>query len=124
MPQEPFLPRFWHFLRVVVILDLAIAALVAAACLLLGWHTLREFGDALVYASIGAWLVGAASVIRSFGMSRGADYQYAQSVGASTIDENVRQAMKESKESYGFLWLMATVGLVLFLCGVLVAQSL
>ncbi len=124
MPQEGLLTRFLHFLRVVVIVDLGIAAFVVAAGLLLGWRTLREFGDGLIYAGVGAWLVGLASVISSLGLSRSFDYQYAQSVGVHSIDENVREAMKESKESYSFLWLMGTVGIILLFVGVLLAQSL
>ncbi len=122
MPKEGLLIRLWHFSRTVVIVDLGIVAFVAAVGLLLGWRSPSEFGDGLIYAGIGAWLVGVASVIRSLGMSRGADYQYAQSVGVHTIDANVREAMKESKESYAFLWLMATVGLVAFIAGGIITQ--
>lgn len=121
MPKESLLIRLWHLLRTVVIVDLGIAALVVAAGLLLGWSSPSEFGQGLLYAGIGAWLVGAASVITSLGLSRGADYQYAQSVGTRSIDENVRQAMKESKESYSFLWVMAVVGAVAFLTGGFIA---
>ncbi len=119
MPKESLSFRLWFFLRTALLIDLAVAALVLVVGLLLGWRSPREFGEVLLLASIGAWLVGAASVIRSLGMSRGADYQYSQSVGVRSIDENVRQAMQESKESYGFLWLMALVGVVAFLAGII-----
>lgn len=122
MPKERLSIRLWHFLRTVVIVDLGMAAFVAAVGLLLGWHSPREFGEGLIYAGVGACLVGAASVITSLGLSRGADYQLAQSVGVHSIDENVREAMKESKESYSFLWLMATVAVVAFLAGGVITQ--
>lgn len=122
MPKEGLLVRLWHFLRTAVIVDLGIVAFVAAVGLLLGWRSPREFGEGLIYAGISAWLVGVASVITSLGMSRAADFQYAQSVGVRSIDENVREAMKESKESYSFLFLMATVGAIAFLVGGVITQ--
>ncbi len=117
MPREPLSIRLWHFLRSVGVIEMLIVAIVGAVGLLLGWRSPREYGEGLIYAGIGAFILGAASVISSLGMSRSADYQYAKSVGANSIDQNVRQAMKESKESYGFLCLMATVGLIAAVAG-------
>jgi hydrogenase/urease accessory protein HupE len=122
MPKEGWSIRLWHFLRTAIIVELGIAAFVAAVGLLLGWRSPREFGEGLIYAGIGACLLGAASVLRSLGMSRGAEYQYGQSVGFRSIDENVREAMKESKESYSFLLLMAIVGVVAFLAGGIITE--
>ncbi len=122
MQKQAWFASFLHLFRTVSVVVLGIAALVAAVCLLIGWHTVRQFGQGLTYAGIAAWLFGLASVITSLGLTRGADYQYAQSVGVRSMDENVREAMKESKESYGFLWLMVTVGAILLAIGLLIAQ--
>ncbi len=124
MQKQARLAVLLHFLRTVSIVVLGAAALVAAVCLLIGWHTLYQFGEGMIYAGIGAWLVGLASVITSLGLTRGADYQIAQSVGTRSIDENIREAMKESKESYSFLWMMATIGAILLVIGLIVVRSL
>lgn len=120
--KEPFLMRVLYFFRTVFLIDLALFAVVALVCLLVGWHTLPQYGQGLIWGSMLAFLAGASSVITSLGLSRSPDYQYAQSVGQDRMSENVRQAMKEGHESYGFLVLMATVGVVAFAVGALLVS--
>lgn len=121
--KESFLMRVVHFLRTVFLIDLVLFAVVAIVCLLVGWHTLPQYGQGLIWGSMLAFLAGASSVITSLGLSRSPDYQYAQSVGLDRMSENVRQAMKEGRESYAFLVLAATVGVVAFAVGALLQTA-
>ncbi len=122
MNKEGFGRRVYYFLRSVALLDLAIFVLVGILVLLLGWRTIREYGVGLTYAAVAALLVGLGSVIQSLGLSRSGEYQYAESVGANKLDENVRQAFRQSQASYGFFRLMACVALVAFVVGLLLAS--
>lgn len=116
--KEPFLRRALYFFRTVILIDLALFAAVAFISLILGWHTLAQYGQGVIWGSLLAFLVGASSVITSQGLSRSPSYQYAQSVGLDKMSENVRQVMKEGRESNSFLLLMASVGVVAFVVGI------
>ena len=120
--KEPLLKRALYFLRTVILIDLALFAAVAFISVIVGWHTLAQYGQGMIWGSLLAFLVGASSVITSMGLSKSPDYQYAQSVGQDKMSENVRQAMKEGHASYGFLLLMACVGVVAFAAGVLLVS--
>ena len=120
--KEPFPKRVLYFLRTVVLIDLVLFAAVAVVSLVVGGHTLAQYGQGVIWGSLLAFLAGASSVITSMGLSKSPDYQYAQSVGQGKMSENVRQAMKEGRESYGFLLLMASVGVVAFVVGVLLVS--
>lgn len=120
--EEPFLKRALYFLRTVILIDLALFAVVALVSLFVGWHTLVQYGQGVIWGSLLAFLVGASSVVTGMGLSKSPDYQYAQSVGQDKMSENVRQAMKEGHASYGFLLLMTCVGAVAFLVGVLLVS--
>ncbi|MGE5265068.1 MAG: hypothetical protein ACM3S0_16935 [Acidobacteriota bacterium] len=120
--KEPFLKRALYFLRTVILIDLLLFAAVAFISVIVGWHTLAQYGQGVVWGSLLAFLVGASSVVTSQGLSRSPSYQYAQSVGLDKMSENVRQAMKEGRESNSFLLLMASVGAVAFVVGVLLAS--
>ena len=120
--KEPLLMRVLHFFRTVFLIDLTLFAVVAMLCLVVGWHTLPQYGQGLIWGSMLAFLAGASSVITGMGLSRSPDYQYAQSVGLDRMSENVRQAMKEGRESYAFLVLAATVGVVAFAVGALLVS--
>jgi hypothetical protein len=119
MPREPFRKRLFYFLRTVILIDLVLFAIAAFVCLLLGWHSMPQYGQSLIWGSMLAFLLGASGVITSLGLGKSPDYQYAQSVGQAKMSENARRAVNEGQASYGFLLLMATVGLIAFAAGVL-----
>ncbi len=122
MHQESLLIRFLYFLRAVALVDVGILILVGLVGLLASWRTPGQFGPGLVLAGLAACLIGASSVIRSLGLDRNAEYQYAQSVGTHSMADNVRRAFKESRESYAFLAVMLTAGVIAFGVGALLGS--
>ena len=109
-----------RFLRTVVLIDLGIFAVVGVACWLGGWRTVYQYGDGLSLAGAAAILIGLSSLVGGWGITRSFDYQYAQSVSQQGIAGRTQQVMKDIAQSYRFLILMSSAGVVSIAAGALI----
>jgi hypothetical protein len=120
MEKQGVLTGILRFLRTVVLIDLGILAAVGLVCLLGGWHTAYQYGGGLSLAGAVAIVIGLSSVVGGWGITRGGDYQYAQSVSEQDIQGRAQQAIEDIAQSYRFQILMTAVGVVSIAVGALI----
>jgi hypothetical protein len=109
-----------RFLRTVVLIDLGIFAVVGVVCWLGGWRTAYQYGNGLSLAGAAAIVIGLTSVVGGWGITRGSDYQYAQSVSEQDIRGRAQQAIEDVAQSFRFQIRMTAVGVVSIAAGALI----
>jgi hypothetical protein len=120
MGKQGYLSAILRFLGAVALIDLGIFALVGLGCWLGGWRTASQYGTGLVWAGIGAMVLGVLSIVGNWGLTRSPTYQYGLSVGVQNIYERTQQAIKDAAQGYGFFILMAVAGVVSVATGSLI----
>ena len=109
-----------RYLRDVALIDLSILGIVGLICWFGGWRTVYDYGNGLIWAGVAAFLLGFASLLGGWKMTRSVDYQYAQTMGQDDISQRTRRDLKDLAQSYGFLIRMGVVGIVSIAIGELV----
>jgi hypothetical protein len=120
MGKQGILTGILRFLRTVVLIDLVIFAVVGVVCWLGGWRMAYQYGNGLSLAGAAAIVIGLSSLVGGWGITRGFDYQYAQSVSEQDIHGRTQQALRDIAQSYRFLILMTAVGVVSIAVGTLI----
>ena len=115
-----YLPAKWRLVRNAVLVDLVILVAVGLVCWLADWRTLLQFGQGLVWAGVGAMIVGVSSLTGFWSATRRYPYQHSESAGVQSIHERARQAVKDEAQNFGFLILMGVAGVVSILVGALI----
>ncbi len=112
----------WHFVRIVLLVDLLVFIVTALVCWWIGWRTPDELGLGFMLGGFLAILLGGASLAGSVQVSRNPMYRYFQSVFPNSLPERTKQNLLDLNESSGFLILMGTAGLLAILVGWLVQE--
>lgn len=102
-PQKPLR----RFLRRLLLIDLVVFIGAGVFCWLVGWHTLYEYGTALIYAAGG--LIGLALFIYAgtFMQTGSFTYQYSMTIAPQDGHERARRTHQERGEGIRFLAAMA-----------------
>jgi hypothetical protein len=107
------LARLGRFLLRVLIVDAILAALTAGACWALGWHTLGQYGLALMGAGLFAFVLVGPSFFGSAMLLGNPTVWYVQSVMPGTPRQRLQALLAEPTEGVLSPALMTTAGLAL-----------
>ncbi|MDZ7843982.1 MAG: hypothetical protein U5K99_04165 [Anaerolineales bacterium] len=109
----------WMFLKPVLIIALGAALATGVVCWIIGWRTLSLYGTGLLIAGGAAVVVGALSTIGGWGSVRSFEYQFAKTAWEDDSGARLQNEVADTRESYRFLYLMSTTGLILISAGFL-----
>ena len=112
----------WRYIRKILLVDLLAFILTALVCWLGGWRTLNNFGTGLMIAGFGAIVLGGFSALGGLGVARDPTYRYIQSVMPNSLSERTRKDWNDMLDSFSFLILMASAGLLSMVGGWLVTM--
>jgi hypothetical protein len=99
------------------LIDLAVFILTALVCWFGGWRTIHQFGNSLMIAGFIAFLVGGVTGFGGTEIARNPTYRYIQSVMPNSLSERTRQDWMDMMDSFSFLILLVTAGLLLMAVG-------
>lgn len=108
------------FARTVAFGVVAVAALTAAACWLLGWHTLPQYGKVLLGAGLFVAMLGGIGFSSTSQLLGSPNYWYAQSVMPNSLFERWRMNMASRHESVDVTVVMIACGAVTMVGGLIV----
>ena len=107
-----------RFLRTVILIDAILTGVLGLIGLLLGWRTVMEYGNALIWT--GMILMFIAAFLGAGGLNaRAGDIAAYTLSGAGNMSENIRQVAESRRSSLGCLFLMLVTGLGLIAIGYL-----
>jgi hypothetical protein len=109
------LPSAWTVLK----LEALLAAAVLVICWLGGWRTGPEIANGFAWAGVAVIVFGVMSLVGNAGVTRTFAYQYSQSVGPLDIKDRVKAERRDRNESFAFMILAETVGILALLVGML-----
>lgn len=109
----------WVYLKPVLIIVLGAALATGVVCWIIGWRTLSLYGTGLLIAGGAAVVVGALSTIGGWGTVRTFEYQFAKTAWEEDSGARLQREVDDTRESYRFLVLMSTAGLILIIVGFL-----
>jgi hypothetical protein len=97
----------------------AIMGLAALGLYLAGARDTRQYGSVFGLLGLGAWAVGAMSVLGNWEATRSFAHQYPSSVSHGGSPERARQLMRDALGAYGFLIRCSLLGAILMGVGAL-----
>ena len=100
-----------QYITRVLIFELALAIIVAAV-LLLREQNLNSFGDWMFWAGLIIIVLGAASLLGGWGITRSGLYQLGLSVSDQDISTRTKTNLQEEQSNFSFLQLCAGVGIL------------
>ena len=110
---EPFTRRtVFEYLRDIVIIDAAILFFTILIGLVIGWRSLYQFAEGLVWGAAVVMLLGAAGPMGFWRQTRSLPYQYASTRTDEELFERIRRQHKEGERSYAFMYVFFFAGLV------------
>lgn len=112
-----------RFLWETALVDLGIALAVGVVCWFGGHRTWAAFGNGLIWAGVGAMILGGASVFASWGTTRNAGYLLGQSASGHGMGEGARRALREVDASYGFMFRTIAIGIAPIIVGSIISGS-
>lgn len=112
--------RVRAFARAVALGVLAIALLTAAVCWLIGWHTLPQYGKALLGAGLFVATLGGIGFSSTSQMLGSPNFWYAQSVMPNSMFERWRMNMTSMHESLDVTVVMLACGALTMVTGLVV----
>jgi hypothetical protein len=101
----------------VLLLELVILGFITLLSRYLGWNTIEEIASAIEFAGFIAIGIGLLSLAGFWESTRSFSYQYSLTVGQKDGWERVQQTLVDFAQTYGFLLLMLSVGLLNLLIG-------
>jgi hypothetical protein len=108
------LPLWGRFLAKVILIVLGMLIVVGLTCWLGGWRTAKNYSDGLFLAGLVAMLLGGISFLGVMERFRNPKYTYLQTIAAKgKFEQRTRHLLAEVWDSYAFMFLMGTVGVVL-----------
>ena len=118
MKEQGYAELILRFLRTVILIDTILTAVVGLIGILLGWHTVMEYGNALTWT--GMLVIFIAAFLGAGGLSaRSGDLAAYTLSGAGNMSENIRHVAESRRSSLGCLFLMLVAGLGLIAIGYL-----
>jgi hypothetical protein len=120
MKTENVRTVLWHYVRKILLIVLLVFIITALICWLGGWHTLNNFGTGLMIAGFGAFVLGGFTALGGYHVARDPTYRYIQSVMPNSLAERTRRDWIDMMDSFSFLILMCSAGLLSMVGGWLV----
>ena len=99
---------------------LAILIVVTIIGLLLGWRTAEQFGNGFLLGGMAATALGVFSTMGSWGLTRDANYLYAQSTSHQSLHERTGQSLRDTLRSYNLAIVALAAGVLCILVGSLI----
>lgn len=118
--MKRFVTTAMAFTRTAALGVIAAAALTALVCWLIGWHTLPQYGKALLGAGLFIATLGGIGFSSTNQLLGSPNFWYAQSVMPGSLFERWRLNMASLHESLDVTVLMIACGVATMLCGLVV----
>jgi len=112
MKAESISTVIWRYVRNILLIDLVVFIITALICWLGGWHTPNNYGTGLMIAGFGAFVLGGFTALGGLGVARDPTYRYIQSVMPNSLSERTRQDWIDMMDSFSFLILLCSAGLL------------
>ncbi|MBN1217851.1 MAG: hypothetical protein JXM69_02895 [Anaerolineae bacterium] len=120
--NKSYLSLFGRFLAKVVLIVLVVFVAVSLVCWFFGWRTSQDYGNGLFLAGLLVMVIGGISFLGIMNRFGDPKYSYFQSVASRRDFANRTRFMwGEFLESYSFILLTASVGMVLLVISFLIA---
>jgi hypothetical protein len=103
----------------ILLADLILFIFVGAVCWIFGWRTMNTFATALMYAGMGAVVLGGMSALGGNSVARDPTYRYIQSVMPNSMPERTKQDWLENIDSINFLTYSGVAGIIATAAGYL-----
>ncbi|MGH2582139.1 MAG: hypothetical protein ACRDFQ_04505 [Anaerolineales bacterium] len=111
--SDPFTPQtLYEYIRDIVIIFLAILFFTTLIGLVIGWRSLYQFAEGLVWGAAIVMLLGAAGPMGFWRQTRSLPYQYASTRTDEELFERIRRQHKEGEKSYAFMYIFFFAGLI------------
>jgi hypothetical protein len=112
MKTEDVRTVLWRYIRKILLIDLLVFIITALICWLGGWHTLKNFGTGLMIGGFGAFILGGLTAFGGLNVARDPTYRYIQSVMPNSLAERTRGDWIDMMESFSFLILLCSAGIL------------
>jgi hypothetical protein len=106
-----------QYAKKIILIDLGLFVVTALVCWLGGWRTFHYFGIGLMIAGFVAFLLGGVTAFGGTEIARNPTYRYIQSVMPNSLSERTRQDWVDMMDSFSFLILLVSAGLLSLLTG-------
>lgn len=103
---------FARFVRIVVLIDLGILLIFALVYWSAGWRAAEQAGHGVIVAGVITIVVGVASQLGGWGLTRSPDVLLAQPTGREGFSACTGRTTRDLLRAYGFLITMVDAGLV------------
>ena len=103
----------------IIMADLILFIVVGAVCWFMGWRTMSTFATGLMYAGMGAVILGGMSALGGNSIARDPTYRYIQSVMPNSLADRTKQDWRENYESINFLTWSGIAGIIATAAGYL-----
>jgi hypothetical protein len=110
------------YARDVVFLDGVLLILTAVVCYLIGWRTLYQYAEGLMWAGAIVIGIGATSPLGFWEQTRSLPYQYASTSMGEDVHSRIRRENKDAVRSYAYMYLMFFAGVFLIGLSILIHQ--
>jgi len=120
MKTENVRMELWRYARKILLIDLLVFIITAVICWLGGWRTLNRYGTGLMIAGFGAFILGGLTAFGGLNVARDPTYRYIQSVMPNSLAERTRRDWIDVMDSFSFLILLCSAGLLSMVGGWLV----
>jgi hypothetical protein len=110
------------YARDVVFLDAVLLILTAVICYLIGWRTLYQYAEGLMWAGAIVIGVGATSPLGFWAQTRSLPYQYASTAIGEEVYSRIRRENKDAVRSYAYMFLLFFAGVFLIALSILIHQ--
>jgi hypothetical protein len=101
----------------ILLIDLGLFITTALVCWLGDWRTLNHFGIGLMIVGFISFLIGGVTGFGSTEIARNPTYRYIQSVMPNSLNDRTRQNWADMMESFSFLILLVSAGLLSLAAG-------
>jgi hypothetical protein len=110
------------YARDVVFLDGVLLILTAVVCYLIGWRTLYQYAEGLMWAGSIVIGIGATSPLGFWAQTRSLPYQYASTSMGEEVYSRIRRENKDAVRSYAYMYLLFFAGVFLIGLSILIHQ--
>ena len=112
MKTESIRTALWGYVRNILLIDAALIIITVLVCSLGGWRTLNHYGTGLMIAGFGAIIICGFTAFGGSQVARDPTYRYIQSVMPNSLAERTRKDWIDMLDSFSFLILLGSAGLL------------
>ena len=103
----------------ILLANLILFIVVGAVCWFVGWRTMNAYATSLMYAGMGALILGGMSALGGNSLARDPTYRYIQSVMSNSLADRTKQDWRENMDSINFLTWLGIAGVIATAAGYL-----